>query len=57
MPSCAIEFYEREGVVCLRNVLDSTWVGQMRRAVTYLEKTHGVSAEVHGPRENGSSMM
>ena len=48
VPACAIAFYEREGVVCLRNVLDSAWVGQLRRAVTYLEKTHGASAEVHG---------
>ena len=48
VPARAIEFYEHEGVVCLRNVLDSAWVGQMRRAVTYLEKTHGASAEIHG---------
>ena len=48
VPADAIEFYEREGAVCLRNVLDSTWVGQLRRAVTYLEKTPGASAEVHG---------
>ena len=48
VPTCAIEFYEREGAVCLRNVLGRAWVGQMRRAVSWLEKTHGASAEIHG---------
>ena len=48
VPAGAIEFYEREGVVCLRNVLDRGWVGQITRAVTYLEKSHGASAEIHG---------
>lgn len=45
--------YERDGVVCIRWVLDAAWVERLRRAIDRIEKNPGPFSERYSPQDPG----
>ena len=50
------EAFARDGVVCLRGLLDDAWVGRMRRAIDRVEHNPGPFREHYSPQDPGAFM-
>ena len=48
-----VEAFARDGAVCVRNLLDSSWVDRMRRAIDRLQSTPGPFRERYSPDDPG----
>ena len=50
-----VEAFARDGAVCVRNLLDSSWVDRMRQAIDRLQSTPGPFRERYSPDDPANS--